>query len=118
MELSHLPEVGGGFVALLLLPTLAVIGLMNRRAIPVLGWTLAAWFVFGVIALYTHNTLVWSQNRFLRVWVLGIGLGAAFLLIAVLRNKRKIKPWVRIGLALITIAVFVRALVAFFQRYA
>jgi len=118
MDLSDLPELTSGFVTLLLLPTLGVIGLMNRRAVAVLGWTLVAWLVLGAIALWTHYTWKWSENRFLHGWALGLGLGSAFLLIAVLNRDKRVAPWFRVGLALVTVTVFVRSLVQFLERYA
>ena len=118
MDIGHLPELASGFVSLLLLPTLGVVGLLHKRAIPVLAWTLAAWAVAGGLALWTHHTLKWSENRFLRVWALGLGLGAAFLLIAMLNRDKRLKPWIRLALALLTVAVFARSLFEFVQRYA
>ena len=118
MAIDPLPELASGFVTLLLLPTLGVLGLMQKRAIPVLAWTLVAWGVLGGIALYTHHTLEWSQRRFLHGWLLGLGLGSVFLLIAWLRNNPRIAPWLKLGLALVTVAVFARSLLQFLQRYA
>lgn len=118
MDLGDLPELTSGFVTLLLLPTLGVIGLMHRRAIPVLAWTLGAWGLVGGLALFTHHTLAWSERRFLRGWLLGLGLGGAFLVVAVLHADRRVKPWIRSGLALLTVIVFVRSLWEFVQRYA
>lgn len=117
MDLENLPELLLGFVSLLLLPTLGVLGLMQKRAIPVLAWTLALWTLVGGILLYTHETLGWSENRFLRGWVLGLGLGTAFLVIAALRNHKKVAPWLKLVLALLTVAVFVRSLGEFLKRY-
>lgn len=118
MDLENLPELASGFVSLLLLPTLGVLGLLQKRAIPVLAWTLGLWLVAGAIALYTHETLGWSENRFLRAWVLGLGLGSTFLAIAYLRSHKKVAPWLKLVLALVTVAVFLRSLGAFLQRYA
>ena len=117
MDIGHLPELASGFVSLLLLPTLGVVGLMNRRAIPLLGWTLFAWAVLGGVALWTHHTWLWSQGRFLRGWALGLGLGTAFLFVAVLNQDRRVKPWIRLALALLTVAVFARSLLEFVRRY-
>ncbi len=118
MGASQLPELGRDFVALLLLPTLGLLGLMHRRAIPVLRWTLVGWVVFGAGALLTGHTFTWSTGRFVRVWLLGVLLGAAFLAIAVLRNNRRLKPWLRLGLALLTLLAFARALMVFLSRHA
>jgi hypothetical protein len=118
MDIGDLPELASGFVSLLLLPTLGVVGLMHKRALQVLAWTLVVWLVVGAIALWTHFTWKWSENRFLHGWALGLGLGAAFLLIAALNRDRRVAPWIRFGLALLTLTVFVRSLMQFLQRYA
>ena len=118
MDIGDLPELASGFVSLLLLPTLGVVGLMHKRAVQVLAWTLVAWLVIGAIALWTHHTWKWSGNRFMHGWVLGLGLGAAFLVIAALNRDKRIAPWIRLGLALLTLAVFARSLLQFFSRYA
>jgi len=118
MDIGNLPELASGFVSLLLLPTLGVVGLMHKRAVQVLGWTLVGWLVIGAIALWTHYTWRWSQNRFMHGWVLGLGLGAAFLIIALLNRDKRVAPWIRLALALVTVAVFVRSLMEFIQHYA
>ncbi len=117
-SVDHLPEIATAFVMLLLLPTLGVVGLLQKRAIPVLCWTIGIWAAFGAWALFTHHTFDWSEKRFLRGWVLGLVLGGAFLFVAWLRNQPRVAPWVKIGLGLVTVTVFVRALWAFVMRYA
>jgi hypothetical protein len=118
MDAGRLPELVSGFVSLLLLPALGVIGLMHRRAIPVLRWTLAGWAVLGGLALLTGHTAGWSESAFRRTWLLGLGLGAAFLLVALAHRDRRIAPWIRLALAAMTVAVFVRSLWEFVGRYA
>jgi len=118
MDIGDLPELASGFVSLLLLPTLGVVGLMHKRAVPVLGWTLLAWLVVGGIAVGLHHTWTWSENLFLRGWAFGLALGTAFLLVAVLHRDKRVAPWIRLGLAFLTMAVFVRSLLQFLQRYA
>jgi hypothetical protein len=118
VEPTELNSLGRDFFVLLLLPTLGVLGLMHRRAIPVLRWTLIAWVAFGVVALASGHTLGWSSGQFLRRWLLGVALGAAFLAIAVLRTNRRVKPWLKIGLALLTLLAFARALMVFLERHA
>ena len=118
MDIGDLPELASGFVSLLLLPTLGVVGLMHRKAIPVLAWTLAGWAVLGAVGLWSNQTLLWSRRNFQRGWLLGMGLGAAFLLIARLNQDKRLKPWIRLGLACLTVAVFARSLYEFVQRYA
>jgi hypothetical protein len=118
MNVGDLQDLASGFVTLLLLPTLGVLGLMQKRAIPVLGWTLALWTVLGGTALYAHHTFQWSQNRFLHGWLMGLGLGTTFLIIALMRNNPRIAPWLKFGLALVTLAVFAQSLLRFLERYA
>jgi hypothetical protein len=118
VEPTELHSLGRDFFVLLMLPTLGVLGLMHRRAIPVLRWTLIGWTVFGLGALLTGHTFSWSAGRFLRLWLLGVALGAAFLGIAVLRNNRRVKPWLKVGLALLTLLAFARALLLFLERHA
>jgi hypothetical protein len=118
MDLSDLQEFANGFVTLLLLPTLGVLGLMQKRAIPLLAWTLVGWTLLGGAALYTHHTFQWSQNRFLHGWLVGIGLGSVFLVIALLRNNPRVAPWLKLALALVTLAVFAQSLLQFLERYA
>jgi len=118
MDLGNLPELFVGFVSLLLLPTLGVLGLMRKRALPVLAWTLGLWALVGALALWRHETLGWSENRFLRTWVLGLVLGVAFLVIAHLRKHKKVAPWLKFALALLTVVAFVRSLFEFLGRYA
>jgi hypothetical protein len=118
MDIGDLPELASGFVSLLLLPTLGVVGLLHRRALPLLGWTLVAWLVLGALGAWTGHTGPWSRERFLHGWLLGAGLGAAFLGIALLNQDRRVKPWIRFGLALLTVAVFARSLLEFVRRFA
>lgn len=118
MDIGHLPELASGFVSLLLLPTLGVIGLMHKRAIPVLRWTLVGWLVLGGIALASGQTLLWSRGRFLRGWALGLALGAAFLAIAMLNRDRRVAPWIKLALGTLTVVVFARSLYEFVARYA
>ncbi|HVS17318.1 MAG TPA: hypothetical protein VMT18_01870 [Planctomycetota bacterium] len=51
------------------------------------------------------------------MWLLGIALGAAFLAIAVLRNDRRLKLWLRIALGQLTLFAFARALLVFVDRH-
>ena len=112
-----LADLATGFVTLLLLPLLGVIGLLQKRAIPLLAWTLGLWAAFGTWALLSEHTFAWSRERFLRGWLLGLGLGAAFLLIAWLRTRPAVKPWIKVSLSALTVAAFARALVEFVERY-
>lgn len=118
METDALHSLGRDFFVLLLLPTLGVLGLMNRRALPLLRWTLAGWVAFGLLALLSGRTFGWGTDLFLRRWLLGVALGAAFLAVATLRNHRRVKPWLKVGLALLTLLAFARALLLFFERHA
>ena len=116
--MQNLPDIASNFVTLLLLPTLGVLGLLQKRAIPVLAWALGLWAAFGGWALFTHHTFEWGEQRFLRGWLLGLGLGGAFLFVAWMRNQPRVAPWVKICLGLVTVTVFARALYVFVSRYA
>jgi len=118
---QNLPQIASSFVTLLLLPTLGVIGLLQKRAIPALCWTLGLWAAFGAWALWTHQPLAWadwSEKRFLHAWLFGLGLGSAFLFVAWLRNQPRVYPWLKLVLGLVTVAVFMRALYVFVSRFA
>jgi hypothetical protein len=114
---NTIPEIANAFVTLLLMPLLGVTGLVQKRALPVLAWTLGLWGAFGVWALVTEHTFEWSEERFLRGWLFVLGLGLVFLLVAWLRNQRKVSPWIKIALGGVTITLFLRGLFLFAGRY-
>ena len=60
----------------------------------------------------------YAQRAFLRGWLIGLGLGGAFLIVALASRDRRIKPWIRLALAALTVAAFARALWEFVARYA
>jgi hypothetical protein len=107
-----------GFVSLLLLPALGVAGLFRQKVTPVLSGLLFAWLLAGVWALSTGWHAGLPQQRFLRLWLVGLVLGGGLLFIARLREKRRTWKWVRLVLGAMTLVVFVRALMAYIQTYA
>jgi hypothetical protein len=107
-----------GFFALLFLPLLGVLGLMGKRAEPLLIAVLFAWTAFGAIGLASGYRLGESRERFLQSWLLGLALCGAFLLVAHLRRKRRIAAWVKLGMAVVTLAVFLRALSQYVGQHA
>jgi len=110
-------EVAIRFVTLLLLPTLGVLGLLEKRAIPVLSWTLVLWGVVGGWALWAEHTFGVGERSFRRGWIVGLGLGSAFLFVAWLREQPRVAAWLKLVLGGLTVAVFVRALFLFVARY-
>jgi hypothetical protein len=107
-----------GFVSLLLLPALGVAGIVKQKMTPVLSVAVFAWLLAGVWALSAGWYAGLPETRFLRLWMAGLTLGAGLLFVARLRERRKTWRWVRIAMTLATIAVFVRALVAWLDTYA
>ena len=106
-----------GFVSLLLLPALGVAGLFKQKVTPVLGGVVFLWLLGGVWALSAGWHAGLTEARFLRLWLLGLTLGGGLYLVARLREKRKTWKWIRLALAVVTVAVFVRALISFLQTY-
>lgn len=105
------------FLSLLLFPFLGLLGLLRRRAI---GWLVAAviaWLVIGGAALAYHWNLGLDERRLQRAWLVGLALGAAFLAVTWLKDQRKVSRWLKLTMAAITLAVFVRALVDFFRLH-
>jgi hypothetical protein len=107
-----------GFVTLLLFPLLGLLGLLKKRAIPALAITVGIWTVVGAIVLASGVPLGVNRARFRHDWLLGMVLGVAFLFVAWLRTRRKVSRWLKIAMAVITLAVFVRALADFLTDYA
>lgn len=102
MDPERLAALVSDVVGLLLVPTLGVLGLMDRRSALVLRWTRCG--SQAALALATGRTIAWSQGRFLRVWLAGTALGAAFLGVEWLRRKRAGLP----GAARVTAPVALR----------
>jgi hypothetical protein len=115
---TDLPTLAIGFVSLLLLPALGVAGLFKQKVAPVLGGVVFLWLLGGAWALSTGWHAGLTEARFLRLWLMGLILGGGLYLVARLREKRRTWKWVRLILTLLTIAVFVRALISFIHTYA
>ena len=107
-----------GFVSLLLLPALGVAGMFKQKVTPVLGGVIFLWLLGGVWALSAGWHAGLTEARFLRLWLVGLTLGGGLYLVARLREKRKTWKWIRFVLTLMTVAVFVRALISFLHTYA
>lgn len=116
--MARLLDALTGFFALLFLPLLGVLGLMGKRAEPLLLAVLFAWAAFGAFGLASGTTLGESPERFLRSWLLGLALCGAFLLVAHLRRKRRVAGWIKLGMATVTLAVFLRALWQYLGQHA
>jgi hypothetical protein len=116
--MNDLMPLALGFVSLLLLPSLGVIGMFRQKVTPVLTAAVFVWLLGGVWALSTGWSGGLSEQRFLRLWLVGLTVGGGLLLVARLREKRKTWRWIRLALAIATIVVFVKALLAYVQTYA
>ena len=116
--MDHWFEAVVAFVTLLVLPFLGVLGLLKRRAQPWLLGTLAIWLVVGAVALSNDSWTGADRPRWVRIYALGLVLGLAFLTIEKLRRKRAVARWLKLVLAAITLAAFVRALMLFASAYA
>ncbi len=119
--MDGLPEIVVAFVTLLLLPTLGVLGLLEKRAIPVLAWTLGIWAAIGAWVILAEPRLPfldWGEKRFLHTWVFGLCLGGTFLVIAWLRSQPRVANWLKLVLGVVTVTVFLRSLYAFVMSYA
>jgi len=106
-----------GFVSFLLLPALGVAGLFRQRITPVLSALLFAWLLGGVWALSSGWRAGLPEERFLRLWLVGLVLGGGLLFIAKVREKRRTWKWVRLVLGAMTVIVFVRALLAYVRTF-
>jgi hypothetical protein len=106
-----------GFASLLLLPALGVAALLRQRVTPWLQGAVFVWLLGGVWALSSGWTAGYTEERFLRLWLLGLVLGGGLLLVAHLRERRRTWRWIRLAMALATLAVFVRALLAWLRTY-
>ena len=107
-----------GFLSLLLLPALGVAGMVRQRVTPWLGAAVFGWLLFGGWALSAERSFGLPPERFLRLWLAGLVLGGGLLFVARLREKRRTWRWIRAAMALATLAVFARALVAYLNTYA
>ena len=106
-----------GFVSLLLLPALGVAGLLKQKVTPVLSVAVFAWLLAGVWALAAGWHAGLSEGRFVRLWTIGLTLGAGLLFVARLRERRKTWRWVRFVMTAMTLVVFVKALLAWIDTY-
>jgi len=113
-----LAQAAFGFVTLLLFPLLGILGLLKKRAKPYLAGALAVWILLGAGSLASGWTFRLGRERFLRQWLVGVALLAAFLAVAWLKHKRKISRWLRLAMVAITVMVFAKALVEFLSSYA
>ncbi|MEO6707999.1 MAG: hypothetical protein ABI054_03590 [Planctomycetota bacterium] len=107
-----------GFVTLLVFPLLGVLGMLKHRASSLLLSAVLLWIALGSLALLLRWHPGATRNEFTHGWLVGVALGLGFLAIDWLRTRRKISRWLKILIAAITTAVFVKALYDFLQRYA
>jgi hypothetical protein len=109
-----------GFLTLLLIPALGVAGLTRKRLTPVLSLVVATWGAVGAWALISPHAVVlgMARARFLKLWVVGLILGFGFLLVARLRERRRTWRWVKLAMAVATLAAFAKGLWAYLNAYA
>ncbi|MCC7013134.1 MAG: hypothetical protein IT454_11275 [Planctomycetes bacterium] len=107
-----------GFVTLLLLPFLGVLGLLRKRALPWLGGATAAWALAG--GVYGLGLAADDPSRapFLRAWRVGLALGLAFFAVAWIVRRPRVARGLKWAFALSSIAVFARALYLYLHAYA
>jgi hypothetical protein len=119
---AGVPEWLWGFLSVLALPFLGVLALMRRRATPWFLALLGAWLLLGLaLALGWLAPLGWgagASRPWIGGWSIGLALCGCFLALAWLRERRRLGRYLELGLALLSIAAFVRALALYVQRYA
>jgi hypothetical protein len=107
-----------GFVTLLLFPLLGVVGLLKKGAIPWLAFMVIVWAALGAVALHQGWDVHMPPARFQHLWLVGVVLGSAFVIVAWVMTRPKVAKSVKVVMALIALAVFVRALLGFLSQYA
>jgi hypothetical protein len=105
------------FTSLLLFPLIGVLALVKRRAVPYLIAVTLAWTLGGGLLLLQGWTFGLSRPRLEHAWLVGIALGAAFVAIAWLKEKRKVSRWLKVTMAVMTLLVFLQALWQFWTHY-
>jgi hypothetical protein len=106
-----------GFVTLLLFPFLGLLALLKKRAAPWLSTAVLGWLLLGALGLLTHRHFGLARATFYRAWLTGLALGCAFLLVLWLKNRRHIARWLKVSMALLTLTVFIKALLDFLHLY-
>ncbi|TAJ03102.1 MAG: hypothetical protein EPO68_17675 [Planctomycetota bacterium] len=111
-----------GFVSLLLLPVLGVLALTKRRASPGLSFASAAWAAFGAV-VFVAGPPAWlvgtaGARTFWLRWAVGLFLLLAITAVARLRERKKSRVWIELGLALMAVLAFARGLWLFLDRFA
>lgn len=107
-----------GFVTLLLLPFLGVLGLFRKRALPWLAAFTVLWGVLGWIALGALDPHDAARAQWFRAWRIGLALGAAFFAVAWVARRPRIARTLKFAFAITSLVVFLRALYLFVNAYA
>ena len=105
------------FASLLVFPFLGVLALTRRRGKAYLIAISLVWTLGGALALLMDWTFGVPRERLQHGWLVGVALAAGFLAVAWLKDRRKVSRWLKLGTALLTLAVFFRALQQFFVHY-
>ncbi len=106
-----------GFVTLLLFPLLGVLALFKQRASTLLWTAVGLWISIGGLSLFLQWPASAQGSGFLHGYLIGTLLGLGFLLVDWLRRRRKVAKWLKLGIALLTLAAFGKALHDFLQRH-
>lgn len=107
-----------GFVTLLLLPFLGVLGLFAKRATKVLGLATVAWGLGGWVYLRSLSPLDPAYSPTFRAWRVGLLLGAAFFAVAWLARRPRVARGLKIAFAVTSVVVFLKALHLYLHSYA
>lgn len=118
MRVPPIEQTVLGFVTLLLFPLLGVAGLLKKGAIPWLALIVILWAALGAVALHKGWDVQMPPDRFRHLWLVGVVMGSAFVIVAWVMTRPKVSKAVKVVMALIALAVFVRALLDFLSRYA
>jgi hypothetical protein len=94
-----------------------VLALLRRRASLYLVGAALVWTLGGALILWWGFAPGLASPRLERSWLVGVALGAAFLLVHWLRQQPKVSRWLKLSMALLTFFVFAKALWDFWRRY-
>lgn len=116
--MEPLQQAAAGFVTLLLLPFLGLLGLLRKRALPWLGGFTALWGCAGWLYLRTLASADPARAPLFRAWRVGFALGAAFFVVAWIVRRPRIARGLKLAFAATSVLVFLRALYLYVHSYA
>lgn len=106
-----------GFVTLLLLPFLGVLGLFAKSATKVLGLATVAWGLGGWAYLESLSPLDPGYSPAVRAWRVGLLLSAAFFAVAWLARRPRVARGIKLAFAVTSVLVFIKALHMYLHSY-